>query len=33
MMDDWKLWRLWFLFTGLCCILLVVLDILGVPID
>ena len=33
MMDDWKLWRLWFLLAGLCCVLLLVLDILGVPID
>lgn len=32
-MDDWKLWRLWFLIAGIGVAILIVLPFFGIPID
>lgn len=32
-MDDSTLWRIWFLIAIICCILTVILPLIGIPID
>jgi len=32
-MEDWKLWRIWFIIAGIGAILVAVLPLFGIPVD